>query len=273
MPCTPLSLRLLCPPDQSKLGVEIDAAHVAALQNERGLREAPAQAGTALLVCAPASAAAAVVIRARVPRRASSYSVSSLLLDVSSRRCPRIETSPCCVRIRQIAGGQRRMMLTSLLLTSRSFSLPSSISFHCSLFSSPPHKKKRQQNVRDALAPRHPRGPRRLGHRHRDPARPRLGRRPLRVARQVRDRLEPDARGGRGLRPPAPRAARPLALCAGRRHLLRRPVRALGLLGRHAAALGPDHGRDDAPLPGAHQGRAVGGLLGRQQADRLGLAR
>ena len=134
---------MLCPPDQSKLGVKIDAAHVAALQNERGLREAPAQAGTALLVCAPASAAAAVVNRARVPRRASSYSVSSLLLDVSSRRCPRIETSPCCVRIRQIAGGQRRMMmLTSLLLTSRSLSLPSSISFHCSLFSSPPHKKK-----------------------------------------------------------------------------------------------------------------------------------
>ena len=39
-----------------------------------------------------------------------------------------------------------------------------------------------------------------------------------------------------------------------------------GQLGRHAAPVGPVHRRDHAPLPGPHQGRAVGRLLGGQPA-------
>ena len=53
---------------------------------------------------------------------------------------------------------------------------------------------------------------------------------------------------------------------AGRGDQQRRAVCAVGVLGRHPAPVGPEHRQHDAPVRGAHQGRALRRVLGRQPA-------
>ena len=196
-----------------------------------------------------------------------------------SQRCFLVSksNSSWALELGQIKKGRRRKDRTNSLFLFTHLDRPSPSHLKISLLQLldllPLSSSKKQKNVRDPLPPRHPRGPRRLGHRHRHAARPGLRRRPLGLARQVGHRLEPHARGGRGLWPPPPRPARPLALCPGRRHLVRRAVCALGLLGRDPEAVGPHHGGHHAPLPGPHQGRLVRGLLGRQPPDCQRVAR
>ena len=132
--------------------------------------------------------------------------------------------------------------------------------------------KQHRRHGRDAHAPRDPQGPPRLGHRDRDAARPQRRRDPVRLARQDRHRVEARPLGDQ-LRPGAQGAQGPLALCAGRRDLVRRPVRAVRLVGRHAAPVGPAAGHDDAPLRRPRQGRALGRVQRRQPPDRVGVAR
>ncbi|KAF6997342.1 LOW QUALITY PROTEIN: hypothetical protein CFC21_013576, partial [Triticum aestivum] len=104
---------------------------------------------------------------------------------------------------------------------------------------------------------------------------------PYRLPRQVAAGLGPHQPGPvprrrhrrHRLRRALPPPHRPRPLRPGRGHQLRRPVRALGLLGRRAPSLGPLHRPHHPPLRRPRQGRHLGRLLRRQPPDRLRLPR